>query len=154
MISKQSIARKVTTRMRSARLVAATVAIMPAALSLTPVQASNPPRIEYVLVLNARGTPRTSFHPGGKLAVRVELYLVSRSAARVKTDWHVTSGHRVIFHRAVSGNFHGPMRGNLFTQTQALHLSRGAATGTYDANVVINVNGHRLSRTARFYVRR
>lgn len=125
-----------------------------AGVGFIPAHAANPPQIEYVLVMNGHGKPRTSFRPGATVGFRVELYFVSRSASSANTVWRVTSGRRTDFHRDVHGGFHGPTRGNLFTQVQTMTLPRSAPAGTYTAAVTITVSGRHLSRSARFYVRR
>lgn len=130
-----------------------TMALALAAGPTAPVLAANPPQIEYVLVLDAHGKPRTSFQPGAKLGFRVELYFVGKSAGGVETAVRVTTDHHTMFRRTLRGDFRGPSRGNLFTQTQMLTLSSHTRPGAYTVSVALTVDGRHLSRTARFYVR-
>lgn len=131
----------------------ATAALTVAAGPVAPVLAANPPQIEYVLVLDSHGKPRTSFHPGAKLGFRIELYFVGKNAGGVETAVRVTTDNHTMFHRTLHGDFRGPTRGNLFTQTQLVTLSPHTHPGTYTVSVALTVDGRHLSRSARFYVR-
>jgi hypothetical protein len=139
---------------RTARTFSLCLACLVSTLQLSGTQAANPPRIEYVLVLNAHGKPQTSFHSGATVRFRVELYLASRSARGVETVWRVQSGKHRLLNRTVHGSFRGPGRGDLFTQTQSLHLPAHPASGTYTVSTSLTIGSRHLSRTARFYVRR
>ena len=134
-------------------ILAGLIALGLTALWLPSARAANPPRIEYVLVLDAHGKPRTYFQPGAKVGFRVELYLTERSAAGAKTVWRAWIGKHTLLARTIHGRFHGPTRGNLFTQTETIKLSRHALAGAYTVRVSIAVRGRHLSRTAHFWVR-
>ncbi|HZU14406.1 MAG TPA: hypothetical protein VFB58_16320 [Chloroflexota bacterium] len=116
--------------------------------------AVNPPQIEYLLILNSQGKPRTAFHPGGMVKARLEVYSVARTLSGVRTHWRITSEGHTVRDWSVTGGFNGPSRGHLFRMVQEDRLSWHAATGTYTVSVALTVQGRHLARAARFYVRR
>lgn len=138
--------------------VAAALLIFAVTASMLPTplaHATNPPQINYLLVLNGHSRPQTYFNPGARLAFRVRLYLVTDSAIHKATArWRVTFGRRVVLNRSVRDHFGGPTRGNLFTQTQQMKLPAHATRGTYAVSVQLDVAGRRLSRSTRFWVKR
>jgi hypothetical protein len=115
--------------------------------------AGNPAQIEYLLVLNAHGKPRTSFTPGAGVGFRAEVYAVTRSLGGVRSAWTVRGAGKTVRAWSKSGGFSGPSRGNLFRLTQTMRLPSDIRAGTYTVAVSLSVQGRHLARSARFYVR-
>jgi hypothetical protein len=117
-------------------------------------RAHNPPQIEYLLVLNSNGKPRTSFHPGDIVRFGLEVYSVSSSLADVRTEWQVRKEHGTVRSWSTTGGFTGPTRGNLFHMVQSETLPQNAAAGTYSVTATLVVQGVPLKRSAQFYLHR
>lgn len=114
----------------------------------------NPPQIEYLLVLNSNGKPRTFFHPGDIVRFRLEVYSVLNSLGGAATSWRIGQAGTTVRRWSVSGGFTGPTRGNLFRMIQSETLPQNAAAGTYTVSAALALQGRHLTRTAQFYVRR
>lgn len=113
----------------------------------------NPPQIEYFLVTDAHGKPRTSFTRGASVGFRIEVYSLSHSLGNVRSSWNVRVSGQAVRSWSHSGGFTGPTRGNLFHLTQTMKLRSHSRSGAYTASVSLSVQGQHLTRSARFYVR-
>lgn len=114
--------------------------------------AANRPQIEYVQVLNGANHPRTSFSPGQRVNFKIVLYAPSYKARALTVTWRVTEGDMSLLNKS-SRAFHGPTRGNLYSDIGGVSLSSHDPKGTYAVQATMHVGGKMLSRTARFYVR-
>jgi hypothetical protein len=117
-------------------------------------QNHNPPEIEYLLVLDSNGKPRTSFHAGASVRVRLEVYSVAPDLGTVRTNWQIDRAGHTVRRWSLVGGFTGPTRGNLFRLTQSDQPAPNVGSGTYSVTARLAVQGATLSRSAQFFVRR
>lgn len=120
-----------------------------------PVSATNPPQISYVQTIAGNNRPLTYFKPGWTVKFKAVLYDTNhQDALDAVAHWLVTSGKRHILSKTVKGHVSGPTRGDLFSTTITMRLSKAASNGEYTATFTVTLDRHHLSRSEHFWVRR